>query len=84
MGPCQGLELELGLACQQGMGHNMGPYQGEQENRAAIPNFAPLDRRPAESKDDLIKDEPEAEALSSLKKHNSTKGSLRKNNVTKI
>ena len=91
--PRTAVGVGLGFSKRNGSQYGTLPRNGSQygtlprranKQRPALSDFAPLDRRPVQSKDDLIKDEPEADTLTSLKRHNSTKESLRKNKVTKI
>jgi hypothetical protein len=91
--PRAGVGVGSGFSKRNGSQYGTLPRNGSQygtlprrakKQRRGLPNFEPLDRRPAQSKDDLIKDEPESDTLSNLKRHNSTKGSLRKNKVSKI
>ena len=91
--PRAGVGVGLGFSKRNGSQYGTLPRNGSQygtlprrtrKQIPALPNFAPLDRRPAQSKVDLIKDEPEADTLTSLKRLNSTKESLRTNKATKI
>jgi hypothetical protein len=72
----------VGLSTRNGSQYGTLPRRTRKQ-RAAIPNFAPLDRRPAKSKVDLMKEEPEENTLSSLKRQNSVGGRLSKNKTSK-
>ena len=73
----------VGLSTRNGSQYGTLPRRARKQ-RPALPNFAPLDRRPAQSKVDLMKEEPEANTLSSLKRQKSARGRLSKNKTSKI
>ena len=77
------VEVRVGLSTRNGLQYGTLPRRAKKQ-RPALPSFSPLDRRPAQSKVDLMKEEPEANTLSSLKKQNSARGSLRKKIAGKI
>ena len=73
----------VGFSTRNGSQYGTLPRRARKQ-RPALPNFAPLDRRPAQSKVDLMKEEPEANTLSSLKRQKSARGRLSKNKTSKI
>ena len=77
------VEVGFGLSTRNGSQYGTLPRRARKQ-RPALPNFAPLDRRPAQSKVDLMKEEPETNTLSSLKRQNSAKARLSKNNASKL
>ena len=73
----------VGLSTRNGSQYGTLPRRARKQ-RPALPSFAPLDRRPTQSKVELIKEEPEANSLSSLKRQKSARGRLSKNKTSKI
>ena len=73
----------VGFSTRNGSQYGTLPRRARKQT-PPLPNFAPLDRRPAESKVVLMKDAPKAKTLSSIKRQKSPRGSLRKNKAIKI